>query len=120
MTAIAMAGVVGNPASGWILEHFHRLGGLAGWQWLFMLEGIPSVLGGIGCLLWLTDRPEQARWLGAAEREWLARRMDREGLRYVRQENCFPWVGNRSQSRQARKETPQFFFAASVHQAKPG
>jgi len=83
LTSTALSGVVGSPLAGLLL----RLDGtallghpLAGWQWLFFLEGIPSVLAGFTVLLWLTDRPEQARWLAPAQREWLTRRMADERL----------------------------------------
>lgn len=66
MTATALAGVVGGPVSGALLE-FDGLGGLAGWQWLFLLEGIPAVVLGIAVFLWLPDRPADAGWLTPGE-----------------------------------------------------
>ena len=66
MTATALAGVVGGPVSGVLLE-FEGFGGLAGWQWLFLLEGIPAVLLGFAVLRWLPERPRDARWLTAEE-----------------------------------------------------
>jgi ACS family tartrate transporter-like MFS transporter len=69
---------VGGPVSGAILQYLHEVAGLSGWQWLFLLEGIPSVLLGFVALYYLTDRPEQARWLSATERAWLTRRMSQE------------------------------------------
>ena len=51
MTAIALAGVIGGPVSGWILDALGGVGGLKGWQWLYLVEGMPSVLVGIGVLL---------------------------------------------------------------------
>jgi ACS family tartrate transporter-like MFS transporter len=71
MTATAMAGVVGAPISGALLE-MDGIAGLAGWQWLFLLEGLPAVALGFVVLAVLTDRPEHARWLEPREREWLA------------------------------------------------
>ena len=60
---------VGARVSGWLLEL--DLWGLAGWQWVFLVEGFPAVAMGL-CLPWLmTDRPAQARWLSQSEREWL-------------------------------------------------
>ena len=61
MTATALAGVVGGPVSGALLGL--SVGGLAGWQWLFLLEGIPAVVLGFAVLRWLPDRPADARWL---------------------------------------------------------
>jgi len=70
MTATLIAGVIGGPVSGALLS-LHGAGGLAGWQWLFLLEGVPSiVLGGV-VLRVLTDRPEDADWLTDAERAML-------------------------------------------------
>jgi ACS family tartrate transporter-like MFS transporter len=77
MTATAMAGVIGGPLSGTLLNLNGRLG-LAGWQWLFLIEGIPAVLLGIIVLFYLTERPEKATWLSDAERDWLVRRMDED------------------------------------------
>jgi ACS family tartrate transporter-like MFS transporter len=77
MTATAMAGVLGGPISGALLGLGGR-GGLAGWQWLFLLEGLPAVVLGLVVLVYLTDRPEDATWLAPEERAWLAERMRRE------------------------------------------
>jgi MFS family permease len=63
MTSFAIAGVVGGPLAGLIMSTMGGVSGLANWQWLFLLEGIPSVLAGIGVLLFLPDRPKDARWL---------------------------------------------------------
>ena len=67
MTAIAVAGVVVGPVSGAVLHHFHELGGYAGWQWLFLIEGVPSVLLGLATLYCLPVSPERARWLTPQE-----------------------------------------------------
>jgi D-galactonate transporter len=71
MMAIAAAGVVGGPLSGWILQSFANLGGLAGWQWLFILEGIPSVIMGVAVLFYLDNGIREAKWLTEGEREML-------------------------------------------------
>jgi len=67
MTATLTAGVIGAPVSGVLLAF--RGYGLAGWQWLFLLEGLPAVVLGVVVLFVLPDGPEDARWLTAAERE---------------------------------------------------
>ena len=77
MVAIPMASFIGSPISALLLQADGLLG-LRGWQWLFILEGLPTVALGLACLWYLTDRPEQARWLTPEQRDWLARRMERE------------------------------------------
>ncbi len=76
MTAIALAGVFGSPLSGWLLETATNWYGLKAWQWLFIIEGVPSVL--IGCMVpfLLTDRPAQAKWLTAEEKALLQERLE--------------------------------------------
>lgn len=77
MTATAMAGVIGAPISSAILQ-LHGAGGLHGWQWLFIIEGLPAVLLAPVVLRRLTERPADATWLAADERDWLAREMAAE------------------------------------------
>lgn len=68
--AIPASSFVGSPLSGLLLS-LDGLGGLRGWKWLFLLEGLPTVLLGIACLKVLTNRPAEARWLSEEERAWL-------------------------------------------------
>jgi MFS family permease len=77
MVAIPLSGVIGGPLSGALLSLSGRLG-LAGWQWLFLLEGVPAVVLGFVVLAYLTDRPDQAAWLTPAERAWLGTRLGEE------------------------------------------
>jgi len=77
MLAIPLSTVVGGPLAGFILE-LHGWHGLAGWQWLFLLEGVPAVLLGGVVLVYLTDTPEQAKWLAPEQRRWLAERVQSE------------------------------------------
>jgi len=77
MTAIPVSGVVGAPLSGALLT-LNGLFGLAGWQWLFLVEGIPAILLGVIVLVYLTDRPETADWLTSAERDWLVNTLTAE------------------------------------------
>lgn len=77
MTATAVAGIIGGPLSGALLT-LHGFLGLAGWQWLFLLEGIPSVVMGIVVWFLLMDRPDHATWLTAGEKQWLAGQLERE------------------------------------------
>lgn len=72
MTSIALACALGQPLSVYILNHMKDVAGLRGWQWLFLLEGICTVLLGFSVYLFMTDKPAQARWLPDDEREWLS------------------------------------------------
>ncbi len=71
MSAIALAGAFGSPFSGWIMARTGTTGGLASWQWLFLLEGIPSAIVGVIALFYLSDGPASAPWLKAEERDFL-------------------------------------------------
>jgi MFS transporter, ACS family, tartrate transporter len=71
MAAVPLATVVGGPVSGALLE-LHGLGGLKGWHWLFIVEGLPAVLLGVVALKFLDDRPEDASWLSKKERQALS------------------------------------------------
>ena len=77
MTATAMAGVIGAPISSALLR-MDGTWGLQGWQWLFLIEGIPAILLVPVVLGYMTERPAQAKWLSADEREWLVREMAAE------------------------------------------
>lgn len=80
MTATALAGVIAGPVSGALLE-LHGLLGMSGWQWLFILEGLPALILGVLVLLYLPDGPEKAVWLEVDERAALLTRLEREGRR---------------------------------------
>ena len=71
MTATAMAGVIGAPISSALLQ-LDGAFGLRGWQWLFLVEGLPAILLAPVVLTRLTERPQDATWLEPAEREWLS------------------------------------------------
>lgn len=73
MTAIAMSGVIGGPLSGWIMTSLAGVNGWAGWQWLFLIEGLPSVAMGIAVLFFLDDSIRSAKWLSPAEKDLLER-----------------------------------------------
>jgi MFS family permease len=62
--------VLGVPLSRWILENVHGHG-LAGWRWVFILEGLPAIVFGVMALFYLTDRIHQAGWLRQDEKQWL-------------------------------------------------
>ncbi len=75
--AVPVSTVIGAPISGLLLGLDGAMG-LQGWQWLFVIEGVPSVLLGLVTWFYLTDRPEKADWLTAEQKAWLAAQLDRE------------------------------------------
>ncbi len=77
MTATSLAGVVGGPLSSALLK-MDGVAGLSGWQWLFLFEGVPTVLIGISVLFVLKDGPEVAAWLTPEERTWLKSELQRD------------------------------------------
>ncbi len=77
MTAVVVAGVIGGPISGALLS-LDGAGGLAGWQWLFAVEGLPAVVLGVLALRLLPGRPSEARWLTHDEQEALSAQLARE------------------------------------------
>lgn len=70
---IPMAGLIGNPLSGWIMEHFHMVGGHPGWQWVFVLEALPTLPLAVGVLLILSNRVQDAQWLSTEQRALIER-----------------------------------------------
>src|SRR2546421_1756410 len=76
MAAIPLSLVIGSPVAGWILSH--NWFAIEGWRWLFFLEGIPAILLGIIAFFVLADRPGQARWLTADQRQWISRTLKQE------------------------------------------
>ena len=76
MAAIPIANIIGSPLSGLLLD-VNWLG-VAGWRWLFIIEGAPAIIFGIITIFYLTDRPHQAAWLPEDEREWLCSELERE------------------------------------------
>jgi sugar phosphate permease len=73
LAAVAVAGLVGNPTSGWILRSMDGLNGWQGWQWLFLLEAVPSLVLGVLAWFYLEDRVKNAQWLTPQERDLIAR-----------------------------------------------
>lgn len=76
MTAVPIAGILGGPISGWIMSAMGGWTGLANWQWLFLLEGIPSVIMGVLTLVTIVDTPAQARWLTESEKRFVRDDLD--------------------------------------------
>ncbi len=75
VAAIAVSGVIGNPVSGLIMDMFSGSMGLTGWQWLFLIEGIPSVIVGFWVIYYLNSSIEEAKWLTAEEKAMLAQNL---------------------------------------------
>src|SRR4051812_5389581 len=90
MVAIPVAGLIGSPISGAILYMDGTLG-LGGWQWIFILEALPAVLLGLAAYVWLTDRPEHARWLSPVQRQWLTKTLEVERKRTPRVAHTSVW-----------------------------
>jgi D-galactonate transporter len=74
MAAIPLSTVIGAPISGALL-YLHGGLGLAGWQWLFIIEAVPAIILAVVVFFYLTDRPADAMWLAPDERSWLAERL---------------------------------------------
>ena len=77
MAAIPLSTVIGAPVSG-LLLNMHGVMGLKGWQWLFLIEAVPALVLSVVVFFYLTDRPADATWLAADERDWLVARLDQE------------------------------------------
>ena len=87
MAAIPLSSVIGSPLSSWILTGVDGAMGLAGWKWLFIIEAVPTIILGVVVFGYLTDKPEDAHWLEADERDALAaslatERANREAIRH--------------------------------------
>jgi sugar phosphate permease len=78
VSAIAVSGVIGNPISGFIMDKMSGLHGVAGWQWLFISEAIPSILVGIWVIFFLDSSINEAKWLTQEEKDILAKNLAAE------------------------------------------
>ena len=79
MAAIPLSGVIGGPLSGWMLVHFAaEQGNLHAWQWLFLLQGVPTILLGLGVLAALSNGVETALWLSEDERAVLVHKLEQD------------------------------------------
>ncbi|MVW85811.1 MFS transporter [Pseudomonas sp. PB101] len=76
--AVPMAGVIGGPLSGGILESFHDFAGLRGWQWMFVIEGVPVILLGLVVLKCLPDSFETVKWLASEQKQHLREQLNKE------------------------------------------
>lgn len=80
LIGIPMSGLIGGPISGWIMEYVSGAFGLAGWQWLFLLEGLPTALVGVIAYFYLDDKVDDAKWLTQDEKALIQRGLDEERL----------------------------------------
>ena len=78
MAATSVAGVIAGPLCGGIMKYLDGANGLAGWQWLFVVQGLPASLLGIVAYFYLQDKPEDARWLSASEKKVLQANLDND------------------------------------------
>jgi MFS family permease len=79
MLAIPLSSVIGTPLSSWLISSGDAVfEAFAGWRFMFIIEGVPAILLGIMCLVYLTDHPRDAKWLAPEERDWLQATMDAE------------------------------------------
>ena len=75
--AIPVSYIIGAPLSTWIMDNIKWFD-WSGWRWMLFLEGVPAVFLGIACFLFLTDKPEQAKWLTRQEKDWLLAELERD------------------------------------------
>jgi MFS transporter, ACS family, tartrate transporter len=80
LLAMPITYLFGAPVSTALMEYMH-FGGIAGWRWMLFVEGLPAVIGGVMCYVFLTDSPEDAGWLSRDEKDWLAGEFERERAR---------------------------------------
>lgn len=78
MTAVPLAGIIGGPVSGWIMGTMGGVAGLANWQWLFLIEGLPSIAMGTLTFWLVVDSPAQAKWLTDDEKQWVLADLERD------------------------------------------
>lgn len=78
MIGLPLSSLIGGPLSGWIMGHFHEVYGLRGWQWLFLLEGLPSVLLGVMTFWVLPDSIERANWLSHEEKKAIQSELEKD------------------------------------------
>lgn len=110
MTAICVSGIVSGPVSGLILSTLSGFANLKGWQWLFILEGLPSIAAGLLAYAYLTDRPEQASWLSNEEKDFLLGELRRDAQNKAARAHATIWI--------ALKE-PKFYFLTFAYFSVP-
>ena len=76
MSAIPVAGIFGNPLSGWIMESFHQVSSLSGWQWMFVIEAVPALVIGLAVLAYLDNNVAEAQWLSPEQKRLIQQEID--------------------------------------------
>lgn len=109
MTAIAVSYIIGAPLSTWIMDNINWMG-MDGWRWMFILEGIPAVILGIVTLFYLTDRPEQAKWLTSDERNWLMKE-----LKHEKEEKAKAEFGQKQHGHKKTLTNPKVLYLAVIY-----
>jgi ACS family tartrate transporter-like MFS transporter len=84
--ASLIAPIVGGPISTMVMTYCDGFLGLRGWKWMFIVEGLPTVLLGIIVLYWLTNKPSEADWLDSKSREWLESTIKKENVEFERRQ----------------------------------
>lgn len=77
--ALPIGGLIGAPVSTWIIDHV-TWANLSGWRWMFILEGIPALILGVIVLFYLTNRPQEAKWLTEEEKNWIEQQLEQERI----------------------------------------
>ena len=95
MTAIPVSGILGGPLSGWIMDTFAGHRGLAGWQWLFVIEGMPAIVLGVVTIWYLDDGIRSARWLNAEEKRVLEDRLREDSVGVLQDRSVWSILGDR-------------------------
>lgn len=109
--AVPVSGFLGGPLSGWILHAMNDVGGMAAWRWLFVIEGIPSIVAGVLLYFFLTERPKDARWLTDAEKTLIVSALEAE--RNAKGQDAA------SHHFGAALKSPRLYIAALVYTAVP-
>lgn len=110
MTAICVSGIISGPVSGLILKSLSGAFGVKGWQWLFILEGLPSAIAGLAAYAFLTDRPEHATWLSDREKQIIRRELEHDAR--VKEARAHPSIW-------AALKEPKFYFLTFAYFSVP-
>lgn len=107
MTAIAVSYIIGAPVSTLIIDHIHWMN-VPGWRWMFIIEGAPAVILGFVTYFYLTDRPEQAKWLTAKEKNWLMSELRKDEM--LREKK-----GQQTSSHKTALTDPKLWYLALIY-----